>query len=364
MNGHRKALIILRGYLKSDHMKNLRFAVLGCGFWSRFQIGAWSEVEGAELVAVYNRTRSKAEKIAIDFGVPRIYDDADELFSREKPDFVDIITDVDTHSYFVEMALRHGVKYIICQKPMAPDFIAAKRMTDLCRSAGAKLYIHENYRWQAPIRRFRQILDSGFTGKPFKARVSFLSGFPVFDNQPFLKELDHFILTDMGSHILDVVRYLFGECESLWCRTKSVSQGIKGEDLAVILLQMASGIPVYTEMSYASIVEHDTFSTLHLLAEGEKGSVSLGPRFEIRTTTREGTVSETVKFPTFDWADPDYIVNHESGIHVCRNILSDILGRGKAENTGEDNLETVRLIWASYKSAASGEIVKIRDFVQ
>ena len=343
-------------------MDNLKFAVLGCGFWSKFQVGAWSEVEGAELVAVYNRTLSKANKIAEYFKVPRVYDDTEKLFTNEKLDFVDIITDVDTHATFVEMAARHGIKHIICQKPMAPDFETAKRMVKICRDAGAKLYIHENYRWQAPVRRFKQIVDSGIIGKPFKARVTFLSGFPVFDNQPFLKELDHFILTDMGSHILDVCRFLFGECESLWCQTRAVNRGIKGEDLAVILMEMTNGMPVYTEMSYASIVEHDTFSTLHILVEGEKGSVFLGPGFEIRTTTRQGTTSEIVKFPSYSWADPDYIVNHESGIHVNRNILQAIQGKGEAENTGADNLETVRLIWACYKSADSGEKIKVVDF--
>jgi D-apiose dehydrogenase len=115
-------------------------------------------------------------------------------------------------------------------------------------------------------------------------------------------------------------------------------------------------------MSYASIVEHDTFSTLNIMVEGEKGSVFLGPGFEIRTTTRERTVSEIVKFPSYSWADPDYIVNHESGIHINRNILEDIMGKAKAENSGNDNLETVRLIWASYKSADSGKKIKIEDF--
>jgi predicted dehydrogenase len=343
-------------------MEKLRFAVLGCGFWSKFQIGAWSELDEAELVAVYNRTLWKAKKIADYFNVPRIYDNPEALFANEKLDFVDIITDVDTHARFVEMAVNHGIKHIICQKPMAPDFETARKMADLCTTSGARLYIHENYRWQAPVRRFRQIMDSGIIGKPFKARVSFLSGYPVFDNQPFLMELDHFILTDMGSHVLDVVRYLFGECESLWCQTRAVNPKIKGEDLAVVLMNMQNGMPVYTEMSYASIVEHDTFSTLSILVEGDRGSVFLGPKFEIRTTTRQGTTSETVNFPSYPWADPDYIVNHESGIHINRNILDDILGKGRAENTGNDNLETVRLIWASYESAATGKKITIKDF--
>jgi predicted dehydrogenase len=315
-----------------------------------------------ELSAVYNRTLSKAQNIADYYKVPHIYDNPEELFTNEELDFVDIITDVDTHELFVEMAVKHGIKHIICQKPMAPDFNSAKRMVKICSDAGAKLYIHENYRWQAPVRRFKQIIDSGIIGKPFKARVSFLSGFPVFDNQPFLKELNHFILTDMGSHVLDVCRFLFGECESLWCQTRAVNKGIKGEDLAVILMEMKNGMPLFTEMSYASIIEHDMFSTLNILVEGENGSVNLGPKFEIRTTTRQGTISETVKFPSYIWADPDYIVNHESGIHINRNILQAIRGIEKAENTGADNLETVRLIWAAYESAASGRKIKLEEF--
>jgi D-apiose dehydrogenase len=344
-------------------MEKLKFAVIGCGFWSKFQIGAWSELEEVSLVAVYNRTLSKAEKIAEYFKVPHVYDKAEELFENEELDFVDIITDVDTHALFVEMAVNHGIKYIICQKPMAPDFETAKRMVAACRETATNLYIHENYRWQAPVRRFKQIIESGVIGKPFKARVSFLSGYPVFDNQPFLKELDHFILTDMGSHILDVIRYLFGECEELWCQTRAINKGIKGEDMAAVMMRMKNGMPVYTELSYASLVEHDSFSTLHILIEGEAGSVYLGPGFEIKITTRKGTQSEIVQFPSYTWADPDYIVNHESGIHVNRNILDDILGKSKAENTGEDNLETVRLIWACYESASSGNLVRIKEFI-
>ena len=57
-----------------------------------------------------------------------------------------------------------------------------------------------------------------------------ISGFPVFANQPFLKELEQFILTDLGSHTLDTARFLFGEAESLYCQTRRVHPDIKGED--------------------------------------------------------------------------------------------------------------------------------------
>jgi predicted dehydrogenase len=119
-------------------MEKLKFAVLGCGFWSKFQIGAWSEIKEAELAAVYNRTLPKAQMIAEYFKVPSVYDNADELFRNEKLDFVDIITDVDTHCHFVEMAASYGIKNIICQKPMAPDFATAQRMVAICKKKRRK----------------------------------------------------------------------------------------------------------------------------------------------------------------------------------------------------------------------------------
>jgi len=72
---------------------------------------------------------------------------------------------------FVDLALKNGMKKIICQKPMAPDFVTAKKMVKMCSDAAARLYIHENYRWQAPVRRFKQIVDSGIIGKPLRQGV-------------------------------------------------------------------------------------------------------------------------------------------------------------------------------------------------
>ena len=343
-------------------MEKLNFAIFGTGFWSQFQLGAWMELEGVQCVALYNRTKSKADKLAERFGVPRTYDDPDELFKNESLDFVDIITDVDTHYKFVKMAADYGIKNIICQKPMAPDFETAKKMMAVCREANVNYYIHENYRWERPLRRFKEILDSGVIGNPFKARLTFNSGFPVFDNQPFLADLDKFILTDMGSHIFDVTRFMFGECNKLWCQKLTVNPKIKGEDVASVMMQMGNGMPVFAELSYASIVEDDAFTTVFILVEGDKGSLYIGPGFEIRTTTREGTVSEVVEFPSYDWADPDYIVNHESGIPINKNILDDMLGKGKAETTGEDNFNTVKMVWAAYESAETGEIIDLKNF--
>ncbi len=79
---------------------------------------------------------------------------------------------------------------VICQKPMANDFAEAKAMVRLCQEAQVPFFVHENWRWQRPIRELKKVLDSGKIGPPFRARIDFNTSFPVFTNQPFLRELE------------------------------------------------------------------------------------------------------------------------------------------------------------------------------
>src|SRR3954463_3395358 len=158
-------------------MKELRFAIIGTGFWARYQLAAWRELSGANCTALCNRTRSKAQALALEFGVPTVYDSAEELLEREKPDFVDIVTDVDTHSRFVHLAAAHKTP-VICQKPLAPSVAEAEKMIAVCRAVNVPLSVHENWRWQTPIRELKKVLDTGIVGKAFRARIDYCNSFP------------------------------------------------------------------------------------------------------------------------------------------------------------------------------------------
>jgi predicted dehydrogenase len=336
-------------------MRSLRFAVIGTGFWSNYQIAAWKELQGIDLVAIYNRTPGKAETIAKSFNVPKVYTDVDELLAKESLDFVDIITNVDTHMQFTVAAATHGVN-VICQKPMAPSLLEAQKMMDACKKHQVKFFVHENFRFQSPIRALKEAMISGIIGRPFKARVSFCSAFPVFDNQPFLTELDHFIITDIGSHVLDICRFLFGEAKSLSCLTKRVNKNIRGEDVANVLMEMENGLHCIAEMSYASLLEKESFPQTLVLVEGETGSLHLANDFELRITTHDGTTSSIIQPVNYDWADADYAVVHSSIVDCNKDILKGLQG-GRAETTGEDNFKTVQLVWACYESAAMKKTV-------
>lgn len=342
-------------------MKKLKFAILGCGFWSQFQIGAWQELDGVECVALYNRTKLKAEVLAKRFGIPRVYDDAEELLKNEELDFIDIITDVDTHEKFTLLGAKYRLD-VICQKPLAPNYEAAKRMMKATREAGVRFYVHENYRWQPQFRRVKEILDFGIIGKAFRCETGFITAFPVFETQPFLAELEEFALTDQGSHQFDVLRYLFGEAKTIYCEKQTVNQNIKGEDVTSTILKMKNGIVCIQKISFSSPLENEIFPQTLLLIEGDKGSIRLDAEFKISITSLEGTTKENVVMKSYPWQTDRLKPEPPSIVDINKNILDDMLGNEKAENTGEDNFKTVQLVWAAYKSAASGKVIHLDRF--
>lgn len=339
-------------------MKELRFAILGTGFWARYQLAAWREISGARCVALYNRTRSKAEALAREFGVPTVYENAEELLRGERPDFVDIITDVDTHSRFVHLAAAYGTP-VICQKPMAPSIAQAERMLATCAAGNIWFAIHENWRWQTPIRELKKILASGVIGNPFRARIDYINSFPVFENQPFLKSVEQFVMADMGSHIFDVARFLFGEAARVYAQTNQVTAAIVGEDVASVMMRMQSGSTVLCNLSYASRVEHDLFPQTFVHVEGESGAVELAPDYWLRVTTERGTETRRCPPPEYPWADPRYSLVHSSIVACHRDLLHALQAGTAPETSAADNLKTLKLVQAAYDSVRESKPVEV-----
>ena len=338
-------------------MPRPRFALFGAGFWSAYQLAAWREIDGADCVAIYNRTRARAAQRAWEFGIPAIYDDPDELLRREQLDFVDIVTDVDSHASFARLAANHGLS-AICQKPLAPDLETAEDMLAAHERAGTRLLVHENWRWQRPLRELEAELRAGVIGTVFRARIEMVSGFPVFANQPFLKQLEQFILTDLGTHILDVVRFLFGEARHLYCQTRRIHDDIRGEDVPTVVLTLHDATTVICELAYAGTpLERERFPETFVFVEGSQGSLELGPDYWLRRTTTAGTFARRVPPPHFPWADAAYDVVHASIVPCARNLLEDLRGGPPAETTARDNLRTLRLVFAAYESAATNRVI-------
>jgi predicted dehydrogenase len=123
------------------------------------------------------------------------------------------------------------------------------------------------------------------------------------------------------------------------------------------MLEMG-GATVICGLGYAeNFLERDRFPETFIFVEGERGSIELAPDFWLRVTTADGTHARRYPPPHYAWADPAYDLVHASIVPCNAGILSALRREAPAETTGEDNLRTVRLVFAAYESAASGQVV-------
>ena len=265
----------------------MKIGIVGCGFWANYQVAAWYEAVPAVRFAFCDPRLENAEKMAKSFPSLGVYQDIDVMLAAENLDLVDIITPPATHAELTRKVARKGIP-VVCQKPMAPNLADAQAMVDVCAEWQVPFFVHENFRWQRPLRHLKEKLDSGVIGVPFRAKIVFNSGFPVFENQPLLAQLERFIIADLGVHLLDVCRYLFGEVASMYCQTQRVNSTIRGEDVATLLLKMRNGMSCTVELSYASRVAYECFPQTLAEVEGDRGSLSLQPNYELATTTGRG----------------------------------------------------------------------------
>lgn len=196
-------------------------------------------------------------------------------------DFVDICTRPYSHAPLTRLAADRGFP-VLCQKPFCTSLEEARATVEYCEAAGAPLMVNENYRWQVWYQKAKEVLSSGALGAPFcaviqeRARLSL----PRFDHpQAYLAEMPRLIVYELGTHYLDVMRFLFGEPETIYARLQRISPHMAGEDMAHITLGYPNLTAVITA-SWASVPAP--------LEEGSAASVTRPPRFEIDAT--EGTL--------------------------------------------------------------------------
>ena len=340
-------------------MSKSRFALFGSGFWAPCQLFGWREVPGVECVAICDPVVEKAQALAQRFGVRSVYADPEALFRNEKLDFVDIVSSVESHYPLALQAASHGIP-AISQKPLTTSTDVGEKMVEAFSKKGIPLLVHENWRWQAPIREFKGILQQTKIGTPVHGRVSFVTSFDDISSQPYLKELDQLVIADFGIHLLDMIRFLFGEVTSLYCQTRSVREDVRGEDMATIVMRMENQMTVVCEISMACIpVEEDHYPQTLIFVQGAQGSLELAPDYRIRLTTSEGTFTRRYPPPRYEWADPDYAVVHASIPSCNAHLLAALRGEVPCETTAADNLRSLRLVTAAYESARTGEVVRI-----
>jgi predicted dehydrogenase len=336
----------------------MRVGVIGCGFFAQNHLNSWRDLagEGVEIAAVCDLDSNKAEAAAKAFGAPKFYTDAMKMLESEKLDFVDIVTRMETHLEVVKLAAAKRVD-IILQKPIAADWSDAKAVVETARQAGVRLAIHENFRWQSPMRKLKGVLDSGAVGKPTWARIAFRTGYDIYAVQPYLHQAERYAILDVGIHVLDLARFFLGDVERVSCETQSRNPENVGEDTATILMRHKSGAVSVVEVSMESRIDPDPFPETLVSIEGERGSASIGPGLAAHVAADGKSRDLDFGSPLLSWTSQPWHTVQESVLRTQEAIVRAWRSGKDPESTGADNLKTYALVEAAYEAARQGRAI-------
>ena len=239
-----------------DYSSTLRVGVLGCGVISANHMKAWSHCLGAQVVAVCDPRRDRAEACAREFGVAAFHDSPQTMFEAEALDLVDIITPRETHADMIRLAARHKV-HALCEKPLCPAYAEAEELLREIRDS-IRVMVNENWRYRPYYRQIGEWLRGARLGTIVKARIALWrsqmlrledgSVLPLLlELKPYYARQQRMLIADALIHQLDVVRSLFGEVDVVASCIGRASNDIIGEDSATIMLRTGYGMTVVVD---------------------------------------------------------------------------------------------------------------------
>ncbi len=340
----------------NTHTKPLVGIMIGAGHFADIQLEAWQSVKGAEIRAVLSRTLNKAQLLADKYGI-KSFDQWDQAIATVQPDFIDICTPPDSHLMYTRLTADLGLP-VLCQKPLAPTLEEGEAIVAYCQEKNVRLMINENWRWQAWYREMKRMIDLGMLGEVFTAYFAMRPGdgwgenpYPV---QPYFKQMEKFLIFETGVHWIDTYRYLFGEIESVYCRTKTVNPVISGEDLAIIHFNFMNGaVGIYdaNRVAYVEQVRSPSYGCMTI--EGTEGKLRLDENGAIFYTPRGDTEREHhYIIPQNGWKGGCAIATQQHFIDGLRNHAA-------YESSGFEYLKTVRAVYACYESAKSMQVISL-----
>jgi predicted dehydrogenase len=369
-------------------MKKLNVALIGYQFMGRAHSNAWRQVGRffdlplePIMKVICGRDADRVGRAAAQLGWAEASTSWEEVVQRKDIDVLDICTPVDLHSPIARAAAAAG-KAVLCEKPLARNLGEAEEMLAAVTSAGVIHMLCHNYRRAPAVALARQIIGDGRIGRIFHFRGTYLQDRMVDPTVPRSWRQEKAragsgALGDLGSHLVDLARYLVGEVAQVTsCLQTFVTErplptppsGVPAmgpvdvDDAALSLLRFQGGALGTLEVSKFATGRRN-FNRFEI--NGSKGSLvfNLERMNELELYLEEGpesgfrTVLATDRRHPYlaGWWPPGHIIGYE---HTFTHTVLDLI---KAIATGTlptpnfgDGVAAHRVLAAMERSAASG----------
>ncbi len=304
---------------------------------------------GFRVGAIFDADPERARQAAAQFSIPRVCATFEELLAAPEINIIDIAVPPDFQPAMARAAMQAG-KHLLCQKPLAWTMDEARALVEESERAGVKLAVNQQMRWDPIIQATHRLVREGALGRVMNVSLdeSVLTDWFQWTWIPPAPQLD---LMLHSIHNIDSLRYLFGEPDWVFAATgKYPEQRERAETRSITVFSFPGDILAHMS------VAHKNWSDDQLCewrVEGTEGIIRGrfghlddyphgGPdRMEF---VRRGEKSWTTIETPGRWF-PDAFRG------PMGSLIEAIRTGGAAETNGRDNLRTLALVHACYRSA-------------
>jgi predicted dehydrogenase len=353
----------------------VRIGFVGAGAIMRLSHGpVVAKSPEAELVAVFDRDRGRAEAFAADFGC-RCFTDLEAMLEVGGIDAVVVATPNRFHAEGVIAAAQHG-KHVLCEKPLAIDLSEGQRMVSACVKAEVVLQVGFNQRFWPQVRIAKTLLDAGVIGKVHQMRSTYSeksTAYPAATRFRYdLSQSGGATIIDLTIHRVDLARHLIGEFTGIFAEIIHSQMPEKVDDNVWLLARFANGgRGCLSSNRYSPAIGdgtdlYGTDGTIHIATETQNpfNAAPLAVYTEKSAQDLPDVLREA-HYPEAWWK------GFEGGwIHVrpprrspyeaqLRSFCAAIRQHRPPEVTGEDGLRAQEVVQAAYLSMQSGSWVNL-----
>jgi predicted dehydrogenase len=217
-------------------MAKLKFCIVGCGRIATLNVLGYKDHPDAEVYAVCDQDRAKAQDLAARLGAKNIYTDYRSVLEDKDIDVIDLLVPHHLHHDMV-IAACNAKKHISVQKPMALTLSECDEMIKAAKENGVKLKVFENFVFYPPIVKAKQLIEAGEIGDISTIRLkmvaaSFQHGWKV-DPATWLWRMEEKtcgggpLVFDDGFHKFSLAYHFLGKPEKVFAFIDSTP--IQGE---------------------------------------------------------------------------------------------------------------------------------------
>ncbi len=284
----------------------IRVGVIGTSWYSDLMhLPNMKSHPHAQLAAICGRNLIRAQDMATKYNIPAVYTDYREMLGKEKLDAAIVVTPDDLHYEMTLAALDAGL-HVICEKPLTLNAQDARTLANRAEAAGVKHMTFFTWRWTPHYRCLRALIDEGFIGRPYHCQISYVAGFGRKGDYAWRFDAQHGngILGDLGSHMIDMARWLVGDISAVSAKLRTLGKRVGPEgqpltpanDSALLNVQFVNG--AYGTISVSAMAHvGERGQHQQVLLFGENGTLEADLTF--RGSSIRGIRHDQTQWQTF-----------------------------------------------------------------